>query len=218
MNWQGEIDRKAGDDYLSQLMESFLASPEAASVESPAHYVDFIMRYGLRIEGVTPAQMTPAIFGGLLYNLLPNKYSCKASAAPQIVEELRAFWTFVGRAFGLDNAKPCLALLDDDAVDRLHAKLANPRNYGMAKSFMMEAVNAGVDMSSESAIKSWLAQNALSNAREHVVDDLDSFGGYEQPDIRMVDDPFFAITGTGPRRQSSKNKRKMQKASRRRNR
>lgn len=216
MNWHGEIDRKAGDDYLSQLMESFLASPEAASVESPAHYVDFIMRNGLRIEGVTPAQMTPAIFGGLLYNFLPKKYSCPASAAPQIVAELRAFWTFAGRQFRLDNASPCLVMLDGSAVDRLHAKLADPKNYGMAKSFMMRAVNAGVDMSSESAIKSWLAQDALSSALQP--DAHESFGGYEQPDIQMVDEPFYAFAGPSARRPKSKSRRKMQKASRRRNR
>ncbi len=85
----------------------------------------------------------------VLLEVFPRKVSCEPSSAPEIVEELRAFWSFVRREFGLPNADECLAILDEEMSRILERELANPRNFGMAKSFVMSGMAAGFDMTTE---------------------------------------------------------------------
>ncbi len=59
---------------------------------------------------------------------MPRKVSVEASKAEEIVIELRAFWRFLHREFGLENAAECLAVLDDDAIAKLRQKLSELGN------------------------------------------------------------------------------------------
>lgn len=75
--------------------------------------------------------------------------ACEPSSASEIVEELRAFWSFVRRAFGLPNAEECLGILDEQMAQTMKRELADPRNFGMAKSLVMGGMAAGFDMTTE---------------------------------------------------------------------
>ncbi|MDB5309847.1 MAG: hypothetical protein JWO38_4049 [Gemmataceae bacterium] len=105
-----------------------------------------MMEYAINYTGHTPPEMTLSNFNEVLFELIPRKVSTEPETAEEIVTELRAFWSFLSRQYGLDNAPKILATLDDRAVDRLEAELADPANFGMAKSFFMTGKNAGFDM------------------------------------------------------------------------
>jgi hypothetical protein len=99
----------------------------------------------------------------ILFEIFPRKVSVPAEAAPEIIRELAAFFTFLAREFKLPNAAQCLQVLDERATRRLAKELANPANFGMAKAFVMQGQQQGFDISSEEGLNQWmLAYNAHS--------------------------------------------------------
>ncbi|WP_437763429.1 hypothetical protein WMF27_41030 [Sorangium sp. So ce281] len=92
----------------------------------------------------------------VLLDVFPRKVSCEPSSAPEIVEELRAFWSFARREFGLPNADECLAILNEEMSRTMERELADSRNFGMAKSFVMGGMAAGFDMTTEEGMGAFM--------------------------------------------------------------
>src|SRR5438132_141223 len=139
-------------DYINGLMDEFAASPEAKPLLEAGRqlgYAGMMMEYGLSYPGVTPAEMSLAQFNEVVFGLFPRKVSTEPESAPEIIDELKAFWQFVERQYGLRNAKQIVTTLDAAAAERLRLKLADPSNYGMAKSFVMAGLKAGYNMGTE---------------------------------------------------------------------
>lgn len=208
LNEYGEVDSEAFEDYAGELTDLFLASPEGAGFDG--FFASAMMQYAMDYEGVSPASMTSSVLSSIMFDLFPRKVSCRAEKAQACVDELRAFWLYVKREFSLENADGCLQLLEGKGtVSKLHARLSDRRLFGPAKSFVMAGMEAGYDMESREGIQAW--QHA-HNAR------LDN-GSFDGP-VGMAD-PFFTTGGggtIGKARAATKNRRKMQKSSRRRNR
>jgi hypothetical protein len=92
--------------------------------------------------------------------------STEPESAPEIIDELRSFWQFLQRQYQLPAAAGILPLLDHRAEQRLRDELANPANYGMAKSFFMQGMQAGFDMTTKEGTEAFmLAYNAAQLAR-----------------------------------------------------
>jgi hypothetical protein len=145
----GESDEVHAQNYIEGLMTEFAQSSEAQSILETYGDIGWpamMMEYAINHIGCTPPEMTLRDFNEVLFELFPRKVSVEADQAGPIITELRAFWSFVARQYGLDNAQAILAALDDHAVSRLQKKLADPANFGMAKSFFMLGSNAGFDM------------------------------------------------------------------------
>lgn len=155
----GEREEGAVEEYIGGLMEEFAASPEARPVIESAGcltWAAMMMDYCLNYCGVTPAAMSVRNFEEVVFELFPRKVSVEAEKTPEIVAELRAFWHFVDRQYALSNARKILARFDDGAAGRLQKELANPSNYGMAKSFFMQGMKAGFDMTSQEGLDAFM--------------------------------------------------------------
>lgn len=87
---------------------------------------------------------------------MPRKVSIAPSEASEVVEQLRAFYTFLKRELSLEQADACLELLDGDAVRDLRTLLSEQTNYGPVKSFFTEGQKAGFDMSTEKGRNAWM--------------------------------------------------------------
>jgi hypothetical protein len=98
----------------------------------------------------------------VIFSLFPQKVSTEPESAPEIIAQCRAFWQFLSREYKLKHAPGIVALLDDASVSRLRQKLADPANYGMAKSCFMMGQKAGFDMTTEEGM---LAFQTLYNAK-----------------------------------------------------
>jgi hypothetical protein len=163
-NEHGEIDEVAAEEFEAQLMERFAESPEAKPILERTGAVGWagsVLEHGRRYEGVTLTTMGKRDLLSILLDVFPRKVSCEPSAAPEIVEEMRAFWLFLHREFGLPNAAECLAVLDDKMARTMERELADPRNFGMAKSLVMRGMAAGFDMTTEEGMGAFmLAYNA----------------------------------------------------------
>ncbi len=209
----GEIDDARVEKYIDGLMEEFVASAEAQPVFDQygnGGWPALMMEYGINYPGVTPPQMSLADFNEVVFDLFPRKVSTEPESAPSIVAELRAFWHFLQRQYGLANAKPILASLTDAAARRLERELANPANYGMAKSFFMRGIQAGFDMTTQKGIEEFTAAYNSGLAG----------GGARE--IENIPPPIFYEDFPSPlspkQRAERRKKRKVQRQARKRNR
>jgi hypothetical protein len=167
-NEDGEQDEELTQKYLDGLMTEFVESAEAKAEPDPAEvgsWAAMMMEYAFSYIGCTPAEMTLRDFNEVVFEIFPRKVSVEADEAGAIIAELRAFWRFMARQYDLDNARAILATLDDRATARLREQLANPANFGMAKSFFMLGSQAGFDMTTPEGLAAFqTAYNAgLSN-------------------------------------------------------
>ncbi len=161
----GEYDEQRAHDYIDGMMQEFSDSPEAEPIieaTGDIGWAGMLMHYAIDYIGVTPAEMTLADVNEVLFELFPREVSTEPESAPEIIEELTAFWRFLDRQYELPHAGRILAALDDNAVNRLKQALSDPTNFGMAKSLFMFGSEAGFDMSSQEGLdEAMLAYNTL---------------------------------------------------------
>lgn len=152
----GELD----EEWADTLVERFLTSPEAEAAGTDGGWARMFMEYLGRYQGVTVAKLSVASLREIVFEVVPRKVSTEPSSAGEIVAELRAFFGYLERAFGLKNMAPCLRLLGDDAAARLERDLADESKFGMAKSLVMRGMRAGFDMRSEKGMEAYMMSQA----------------------------------------------------------
>jgi len=116
----------------------------------------FVMDLAADYFNVTIATLGPTELREIVFDLIPSKVSIDASAASWIIEDNRAFFAFLEREYGLEQAGACLRVLGGDAVKKLKAALSDASKFGMAKSLFMGARETGFDMDSKEGIEAWL--------------------------------------------------------------
>jgi len=208
----GYIEDEAVEEYVDGVMTRFAASPECrelAEAGGDVFWSAALMEYGLRYLGVGLERMRARDLDEIVFRIFPRKVSCEPTAAGEVVSELRAFWRFLQREHDLPHAAACRRFLDDPGLpDALEAELANPANYGMAKSFFMAGREAGFDMTTQEGLR---AYQAVYNAGR-IID--------AKPRDRNTGDRGTrpVASGRADARKAKRRKRKQQKQSRRQNR
>jgi hypothetical protein len=150
-----EIDKDAREALEEELVKRFAASPEAKDLDE-IHACRFVMDLGVSYFGHTIATLGVTDLREVLFEFIPRNVSIEASEARGTVEEMRAFYTFLKREFGLKQADGCLRLLGSNAVEKLEAALSDSSNFGIAKSMFMAGADAGFDMYSKDGIAAWM--------------------------------------------------------------
>jgi hypothetical protein len=72
--------------------------------------------------GKTIASLDARDLREILFEIIPRKVSIDASKASWIVEENRAFFAFLKREYGLEQADACLRVLGGDAANTRKAE------------------------------------------------------------------------------------------------
>ncbi|MHB8626103.1 MAG: hypothetical protein ACYDBJ_04405 [Aggregatilineales bacterium] len=222
-NEDGDLEEQA-DDYINQVLTLFDTSPEGQALATQGletSWTAMILNYAFGYVGVELPEMDAGTLEEILFELIPEKVVMQPSSAPDIVTEARAFWTFLKREFGLPNADSCLALLNQqDIIEQLRTSLANPAHYGMSKSIIMEGMRRGFDIGTKEGMEKWfLIHNQEAAARmKNAPPSLTQFPGL--PAGRDLN--FWGSSALSKGRpkvdKKKKSKRKMEKASRKRNR
>jgi len=101
--------------------------------------------------------LTADIVEDVVFRGFPNKVSCEPDVAGAVVTELRAFFAFAKRELGLAQAAAWSRVLGKDAEAKLRRRLSDPRNFGIAKTFVMAGQKAGFDMTTQDGVAAWLA-------------------------------------------------------------
>lgn len=189
-------------EYCEELVDLFGASPEGQALRQAGaelSWADTMLDFAVNSLGVTPPKMTPADLREILFDLIPRQVMAEPEEAPALIRELHAFWTFLGREFGLRSAPACLKVLDERAERRLEKALGDPTKFGMAKSLIAMGAARGFDVSTEKGIDRWLRTYQAEMAAE-------------------MGSPLPGEQGRSVDKARKKKKRKMQKSSRRKNR
>ena len=114
-----------------------------------------LLRHAETELGVSIASLDADDLEEIVFDVFPEKLSIDASEASWILDILRAFFTFLGRAYDLPAAPACLRVLGEGAIERLETELADTSNYGLAKSMVMEGKAAGVPIESPEGMAVW---------------------------------------------------------------
>ena len=144
-------------DLCDALLTEFDDAPEAVGVQdrqASAHVMGFASSY---FES-SVASLSAEQLDEIVFEIIPRKVAVRASDAPEMIAELRAFYAFLKRAYALKQADACLRVLGGDAAERLAAKLGDASSFGMAKTIVDLGARAGFDMSSEDGVHAWMAQ------------------------------------------------------------
>jgi hypothetical protein len=218
----GARDDAAYDEVVEGVLDLFVQSPEGQEVHKHlghcGHRAALFLDYYLNHIGSSIAEIQLGDVREVLLDLFPRKVSVEADAAPEIVQEIRAFWAFLGREFALPQAGRIQEFLDDQAALKLKNLLADPRNYGMAKSFFMAGRQAGYDMTTEEGSAAFMAIYNASLANEAAPAALAPFVPFANPirDVPVVLRIVGPIQPTSSR--EHRKKRKAQRQAKKRNR
>jgi hypothetical protein len=168
----GERDEDKFYEYVDGLMAEFVESPEAQPIRERfggCGWAGTMMEFADNYIGTSPAEMTRRDFEEVVFELFPLKMSTEPDRAEGIIAELRAFWSFVLRQYGANNARAILEALDDTAGNRLYQLLADPANYGMAKSIFLLGKQSGFDMTNPKELAKFSAVYNAELAAIHCV-------------------------------------------------
>ncbi|MEX0937677.1 MAG: DUF1186 domain-containing protein [Pirellulales bacterium] len=163
----GEIDHDAEQAYYERAHDTFSKSNEAQQVverHGDLGWFHMLLEFGINYLGEIVDEMSPGSVSEFVLDYVPRKVSTDAESAASIIDELNWLWEFLDRVYGLPSARQIVEWLETEGlVARLEAKLSDPSNFGMAKSFVMLGKQSGYDMTSEAE----LAQFAAEYNRSH---------------------------------------------------
>ena len=173
-------DSKLIQEYIHEAIQAFEDSPEgqAYSDEHPdfGGWIRSFIDFGYSYEGFTLPKMTEIDADLLMGSILPRKITLMdASEADDAGDELIAFWAFLKREYGLENADSIIAYLDS-IKDQFPQWMVDPNRAGMAKSFMMGGMQAGFDMTTQEGLNAF----HMAYATQQLLGNRDKNSPFEQ--------------------------------------
>lgn len=125
------------ESLAERINEKFRASSEYSEGGCDGGTSDIVMHFLLNYTDNCIATALPSDLAEVLFGIVPRKVMAPPSEAPVMIRELRVFYQFLKREFGLVQADACLELLTDDAIDELRESLGDPSKAGIGKSLLM---------------------------------------------------------------------------------
>lgn len=159
---QEDYDPEQGEEFINGLLDRFSDSPEFERLleQYPDLWVgnlyflfDYIKDYARREID----EIDAGFVDGVLNRYFPRKVSEFEAIGEDVVAEFRAFFEFLAREFGLENAEECVDFLSRPGLaEEFDEKMADPSNFGMAKSVMFLAYRQGYDLTDEDALSEFM--------------------------------------------------------------
>jgi hypothetical protein len=193
------LDEEDADQVRQRCFEALGRFAESGSATEHIGWLELIVNYSVDYMGAGPGDVSPIDLEELLFEVVPRKVSCEPEDAPAIVAALRAFLGFAADELASTAARENLASLRPDSSQKLARRLADPRNYGMAKALLMAATRAGFERS-EAGLAAYLkTTNGMP---------LPSFAADRTPEPRRQADKRIRRAKRKSERKARKNTRK----------
>lgn len=154
--WSAEF---ASSEYFSPLNDE--------QKESAGFVIQSFSDYMFSYQGVTPPEWSPSDLEAVCVEILPRKVSAEADFYRSVTPVLLAFFAFLQAKGEIKNAPALCKRLS--AIDAEMQESANdPRQWGPAKGFMMQALAAGVDPADRTQMNKFMAKynESLMQSRE----------------------------------------------------
>ena len=139
------------------LLDRFSASPEASGLKDKG-VLSLFLEFSQAYFNATVLTLSAHELREIIFEIVPRKVSVGSPKAGDYIAELRAFYRYLGREFGLVHAGECLEVLGEHAVAELEQALSDPKNFGLTKSLVMQGKDAGFDMNSKEGIEAWMRE------------------------------------------------------------
>lgn len=124
--------------------------PKNRVLERAPIWAALMLEIGWALYGLSAEALGSMECYGIVFFDIPAGVVCESDRAGEVLDELRAFWTFADRVLGLRNARSCIeALCEGDEVLGLENRLADQRNYRPAKRVYLECRRAGREPTDE---------------------------------------------------------------------
>lgn len=159
--WE-EPDEEKVETYIQELLGRFKQSPEGTAFFQTQDYdepdwSELFLDFQFNYIHMNMIAIDAQLIREFLYDFIPERVIVQTEEAPTIIDELKAFWEFVKREFKFDRADTCLRVLNQkNIVKRVEKEMSNPAKFGMTKSIMMPAIEAGLDITDEQAVQQYI--------------------------------------------------------------
>ncbi|MEN0046845.1 MAG: hypothetical protein AAF806_07305 [Bacteroidota bacterium] len=152
-----EFDQEAADLIYHDFSESpFFETLTEAEKEDAGFAVDCLQSYLFNYEGLTLTDATVEDIATVCLGWIPKKVTSELAFFKNLSPILVQFFKYLGttNAYPIDTEKVVNTL--EEIADEIVERAANPRNWGMAKSMMMGAVEQGLDLSDQQALDQYM--------------------------------------------------------------
>ena len=157
---------EALEEFVEDLVSEFVTSAEGKTYlkahpemeEYVGSWIDHLLYFGYAYESVTLPNMTVGNIDVIVTKIFPNKISLlDPEEANTAIPELSAFWQYLKREYKHPQAHKIIKLLKQIQPKFKHL-MNDSRNFGIAKSFMMEGIAEGFDMTTQEGIEEFQQQ------------------------------------------------------------
>lgn len=149
------------EQYIKKYTEGFAKSSQFSSLpshlkdEAAGHtetFLEFLFNYEIsKIEEVRPQNIRT-----VLTQIFPRKYSAEPEEFRRIIPVLVSFFEYLDQAKLLKETDALIKAVKD-SEEAMIKNAANPEYYGMAKSFVVQMKQDGVDSEDEAAVARWIS-------------------------------------------------------------
>jgi hypothetical protein len=182
----------------------FFADVPAETREDYCYDVGSVLDYAWIYEGAEAKDLTQSVLHEVLLNVLPRKITAESDYFERLAPAVMLFLEFL-EAKGVlgDTARMRKAV--DQWRDEIARRGMDPKNWGMAKSLGMAAMEAGVDLSNEKAMNRFMIQYNASLMERHAggetgrnlgladrLGDLDEYEDEDEDEQNYYGEPLVA--------------------------
>ena len=165
--------------------------------------IQSVLDYAWRYEGVEAKDLTQSVLHEVLLDVMPRKVTADRDYFEHLAPAVMLFLEFL-EAKGVlrDTAKMRQAV--DKWRDEIVRRGMDPRNWGMAKGFVMAAMEAGVDPGDEKAMSRFMMKYNATMMEQHgagggaglnlgLADRLQAVDGYQGEDDYIQDQDDLVV-------------------------
>ncbi|ANV85901.1 hypothetical protein AWQ21_15335 (plasmid) [Picosynechococcus sp. PCC 7003] len=177
------------EDYISAAIQSFVDSetgqeyikthPEGGSWIGT--FIEMAYIYG----GYTLSKMTKGNVQEVMEYILPRKLTLlDPSDTDDAIDELVAFWTYLHREYKLRSANAIVKYLRS-IKDQFPKWMFDPERSGMAKSFTLQGLEAGYDMTTQEGLQAFQAEYNRNLSQQSPAIPADMQAAFEQLGLEL---------------------------------
>ncbi|MEQ1744621.1 MAG: hypothetical protein ABMA02_04290 [Saprospiraceae bacterium] len=162
---EDDLDRATVSEWIGAFEQSPLyaaLTPEAQ--ESANVIIETFAEYAFNYPGYQPDDWTVATIREVCLELIPRKFTAEIEFFELVGTVLNQFFGFLAESNRQKNAAAMHREIKKIAPEIVR-NAKDPRNWGMAKGIMMQAMGTGVDLSDEHAISDFMASYSANMAR-----------------------------------------------------
>jgi len=176
-----EVDSKRAWFLSTEFVNSAIAETLPVELlESASFIAECLVYYSLGYLGIDPEEWDERALHELLFDILPRKVSADESLFAKIGPVTEAFLSWLGSE-GLLADTDALGATVHGWGDEIVRAGMNRENWGPAKSFVMHAEQAGVDVTDSRALRAYMVQEQIERLAQQALTDVSEPVGYGLP-------------------------------------